>query len=95
MLRRGWGAGTSTFAGRAKGGNVQVDFHDRLKGYSLSRRVQTIGYPRSQRKDAEALLVTRDTRDHWLCTELGYSQSASRSASYLLLRVSSAPNSLD
>jgi hypothetical protein len=95
MLGRNWGAGTSTFAGRAKGGNVQVDFHDRLKGYSLSRRVQTIGYPRSQRKDAEALLVTRDTRDHWLCTELGYSQSALRAASYLLLRVSSAPNSLD
>ena len=37
MFARSWGAGT--FASRAKGGNAQVEFHDRLKGYSLSRRV--------------------------------------------------------
>lgn len=37
MLARGWGAGT--FASCAKRGNAQVEFHERLKGYSLSTRV--------------------------------------------------------
>ncbi len=47
-LAQGWGVGTHTFASRAKGGNVQVDFHCRLAGHSLSRPAFSGWIPPSQ-----------------------------------------------
>ena len=55
MLARGWGAGPWTFAGRAKRGNVQIDFHCRI-----NRTVHVDAFGRFGSKDTLTAFVTRD-----------------------------------